>query len=120
MQDSQAQVQNVPIDRFNDYIRQLGRALSFPEDQIEVLIQSFQYFNRQDRYRLITDTQRYVDNLNMALLLRRARNATNTLGADELTANIARLMLTQRPVAAAAAAPPAQQGGRRRNTKKNT
>jgi len=66
MQDSQAQVQNVPIDRFNDYIRQLGRALSFPEDQIEVLIQSFQYFNRQDRYRLITDTQRYVDNLLIA------------------------------------------------------
>jgi hypothetical protein len=67
----------------------------------------------------LAEAQRYVDNLNMALLLRRARNATNTLGADELTANIARLMLTQRPVAAAAA-PPAQQGGRRRNTKKNT
>jgi hypothetical protein len=55
-------VQN-EIANFNEYIRRLGLALGYPDDQIPMLINSFVNFNRQDRYKLITNTQQYVDSL---------------------------------------------------------
>lgn len=55
-------VQN-EIANFNEYIRRLGLALGYPADQIPMLINSFVNFNRQDRYKLITNTQQYVDSL---------------------------------------------------------
>ena len=48
----------------------------------------------------LAEAQRQVDNLNIAILLRRARSATNTVGADALTRDIAELLLTRRPAQA--------------------
>lgn len=83
-------------------------------------------FNREIHNMLVAlqphyaEAQRQVDNLNLAILLRRARNATNTLGADALTRDIAGLLLTRRPGAPAvpAPAPPAQGGRKTRKLKK--
>jgi len=60
---SQAQFPITTIDNFNDHITRLGLALSFSEDQIQRLQASFRIFNDRDRYRLIANTQTYVDNL---------------------------------------------------------
>jgi len=56
----------------------------------------------------LAEAQRKVDNLNIALIMRRASQATQTPGAHELATNLAGLMLTRRPGAPA-------QGGRRRH-----
>ena len=45
----------------------------------------------------LAEAQRKVDNLNIALIMRRASLATQTPGADELATNVAALMLTRRP-----------------------
>jgi hypothetical protein len=58
----------------------------------------------------LAEAQRKVDNLNIALIMRRASQATQTPGANELATNIAGLMLQRRPGTAAAQA----QGGRRK------
>jgi len=55
----------------------------------------------------LTEAQRKVDNLNIALIMRRASLVTQTPGADELATNVAALMLTRRPI-----------GGRARNKNK--
>jgi len=55
----------------------------------------------------LAEAQRKVDNLNIALIMRRASQATQTPGANELGNNIARSMLTRR-----------QNGGRTKNKNK--
>jgi len=45
----------------------------------------------------LTEAQRKVDNLNIALIMRRASQTTQTPGADELATNVTALMLTRRP-----------------------
>jgi hypothetical protein len=45
----------------------------------------------------LAEAQRKVDNLNIALIMRRASQATQTPGAHELATNLAGLMLTRRP-----------------------
>lgn len=62
MENPQPQGQN-EIEKFNDYIRRLGLALGYTDAQIPMLINSFVNFNRQDRYKLINNTQQYVDSL---------------------------------------------------------
>ena len=54
----------------------------------------------------LAEAQRKVDNLNIALIMHRASQATQTPGANELATNLAGLMLTRRPGAT--------QGGRRK------
>jgi len=60
---SQAQFRDTTIQTFNDHIVRLGTALSFNGDQIQRLQNSFQTFNDRDRYRLIANTQTYVQSL---------------------------------------------------------
>ena len=62
MENPQPRGQN-EIEKFNDYIRRLGLALGYTDAQIPMLINSFVNFNRQDRYKLINNTQQYVDSL---------------------------------------------------------
>ena len=53
----------VPIENFDLYIERLGRALGYNIQQIPDLRTSFRNFNRQDKYKLIQNTQEFVDRL---------------------------------------------------------
>jgi hypothetical protein len=51
------------LENFDLYIEQLGRALGYTDGQLPALRESFQNFNRQDRYKLIQNTQPVVERL---------------------------------------------------------
>jgi len=53
----------VPIENFDLYIERLGQALGYNIQQIPDLRTSFRNFNRQDKYKLIQNTQEFVDRL---------------------------------------------------------